>query len=116
MTDNDTIFGKIIRGEIPADKVYEDEELLAFRDVNPAAPTHVLIIPKKLIATIDDASESDAALVGRLMLRAAAIARDLGIADDGYRLVMNCRQHGGQTVYHIHLHLIGGRQLSWPPG
>jgi histidine triad (HIT) family protein len=113
---NDTLFGKIIRGEIPADRVYEDAELLAFRDVNPAAPTHVLIIPKKFIPTIDQASPTDAELLGKMMLKAAEIARAEGIADDGYRLVMNCNAGGGQSVYHLHLHLIGGRSMGWPPG
>jgi histidine triad (HIT) family protein len=113
---NDTIFAKIIRGEIPCDKVYEDESILAFRDINPAAPTHILIIPKKPIATVADAEEADALLLGGLMLKAAEIARLEGIAEDGYRLVVNCRSHGGQTVYHLHMHLLGGRAMGWPPG
>jgi histidine triad (HIT) family protein len=114
--NNDTIFGKIIRGEIPCDKVYEDELLLAFRDINPAAPTHILIIPKKAIPRVADAVDDDALLLGKLMLKAAEIARSEGIAEDGYRLVVNCNAHGGQTVYHLHMHLLGGRALGWPPG
>jgi histidine triad (HIT) family protein len=113
---NDTIFGKIIRGEIPCDKVYEDDDLLAFRDVNPAAPTHILIIPKKFIPTIDEAQAGDAEILGKMMLRAAAIARQEGIAENGYRLVVNCNADGGQSVYHLHLHLVGGRAMAWPPG
>lgn len=112
----DTLFGKIIRREIPADIVYEDDEVLAFRDINPQAPVHVLFIPKKPIATINDAEESDAALIGKLVLRAAAWAKQQGFAQDGYRCVINCNEHGGQTVFHLHLHLLGGRQLHWPPG
>ena len=114
--NNDTIFGRIIRGEIPSDKVFEDDEVLAFRDVNPAAPTHILIIPKKHLATVGDATDEDALLMGKLMLTATRIARDEGIAEDGYRLVINCNAHGGQTVYHLHMHLLGGRAMGWPPG
>lgn len=113
---NDTIFGRILRGEIPCDKVYEDDQVLAFRDINPAAPTHILIIPRKHIATINDAGAEDAALLGHMMLTAAKLARAEGIADDGYRLVINCNGDGGQTVYHLHLHVLGGRALGWPPG
>jgi histidine triad (HIT) family protein len=112
----DTIFGKIVRGEIPAHKVYEDEEYFAFKDINPQAPTHILIIPRKPIPKISDATDVDRALIGGLVLRANDIARALGIADDGYRLVFNCGKHGGQEVYHLHLHLLGGRQMKWPPG
>ena len=109
----DTIFGKIIRGEIPADVVHEDDEVLAFRDVNPQAPVHVLIIPKrKEIPTLNDASTQDQALLGHMLLMAAKIAADLGIAESGYRLIMNCNEEGGQTVYHLHLHLVGGRQMK----
>ena len=111
-----TIFAKIVDGEIPADKVYEDDQVLAFRDLNPQAPTHVLIIPKKAIATVNDIAEDDAALVGKLFLAAKKIAADAGFAEDGYRLVMNCNDAGGQTVFHIHLHLLGGRTFTWPPG
>lgn len=109
----DTIFGRIIRGEIPADVVFEDDEVLAFRDVNPQAPVHVLIIPKrKEIPTLDDAGKEDQALLGHMLLTAARIAADLGIAQSGYRLIMNCNAEGGQTVYHLHLHLVGGRQMK----
>ena len=114
--DNDTIFGKIIRREIPADVVYEDDYVLAFRDVAPAAPTHILFIPKAHIATLNDARAEQAELLGRLMLAAADYAKQNGLAQDGYRVVMNCNEHGGQTVYHIHLHLLAGRQMAWPPG
>jgi len=115
MTD-DTIFAKIIRREIPADIVYEDEHVLGFRDIDPKAPVHVLFIPKRPIATLDDAREDDAELLGRILLAAAGWARAQGLAEDGYRVVMNCREHGGQTVYHIHLHLLAGRHMTWPPG
>ncbi|MGI9276896.1 MAG: histidine triad nucleotide-binding protein [Endozoicomonas sp.] len=108
------LFCKMVAGEIPTDKVYEDDDVLAFRDINPQAPTHILIIPKKHIATLNDAD--DPALLGRLMVTAKNLAAEEGLADDGYRVVMNCNSHGGQSVYHIHLHLLGGRQLTWPPG
>ncbi|HEX5057671.1 MAG TPA: histidine triad nucleotide-binding protein [Gammaproteobacteria bacterium] len=113
---SDTIFSKIIRREIPADIVYEDGEVLAFRDINPQAPTHVLIIPKKVIPTVNDLKEADAALVGKLVLTAQKIAAEQGLSEDGYRLVINCNTRAGQTVYHLHLHLLGGRQMKWPPG
>ena len=112
----DTIFGKIIRREIAADIVYEDDELLAFRDVNPQAPVHVLFIPKKPIATLDDATAEDAALLGRLLLAAADYARREGFAAQGYRTVVNCNEYGGQTVFHLHVHLLAGRRMHWPPG
>ena len=112
----DTIFGKIIRREIPADIVWENDELLAFRDVNPQAPVHVLFIPKRPIATLDDATAEDAALLGRLLLAAADYARREGVAAQGYRTVINCNEYGGQTVFHLHLHLLAGRHMHWPPG
>lgn len=112
----DTIFDKIIRREIPADIVYEDDEILAFRDIAPAAPVHVLFIPKKAIATLNDASAADAAPIGKLVLAAARWAKSQGFAEKGYRVVMNCNPEGGQTVFHIHLHLLAGRQMHWPPG
>jgi histidine triad (HIT) family protein len=112
----DTIFGKIIRREIPADIVYEDDEVLAFRDLNPQAPVHVLFIPKRPIATLDAAAPADAELLGKLLLAAAAYARAQGLAEDGYRAVVNCNALGGQTVYHLHVHLLAGRQMTWPPG
>lgn len=112
----DTLFGKIIRREIPADIVYEDDEILAFRDISPQAPVHVLFIPKKPIATLNDAAEADAPLLGKLIMAAVRWAKSQGFAAKGYRLVTNCNQDGGQTVPHIHLHLLAGRQMCWPPG
>ena len=112
----DTIFGKIIRREIPADIVYEDDDVLAFRDLNPQAPVHVLFIPKKPIATLNDAAPDDAVLLGKVLLAAANYAKQEGFAEDGYRTVINCNTHGGQTVYHIHMHVLGQRQMNWPPG
>jgi len=113
---SDDLFLKIIDREIPADIVYESDELLAFRDISPQAPTHILIIPKQHIATVNDLEEGHAELVGKMFLLAAELARKEGFSDDGYRLVMNCGNQGGQAVYHIHLHLLGGRQMEWPPG
>lgn len=110
-----TIFGKIIRREIPADIVYEDEHCLAFRDVNPQAPTHVLLIPRKEIARLADATAEDQALLGHLMLVAGRLARELGV-DDAFRLVVNNGAEAGQSVFHLHLHLVAGRRFSWPPG
>ena len=112
----DCIFCKIIAGDIPGDIVYQDDDVLAFRDLNPQAPTHILVIPKKHIATTNDLKPEDAELAGKLLLAAGKIARDEGIADDGYRTVLNCNAGAGQTVFHIHLHLLGGRPMSWPPG
>lgn len=106
------IFEKIIAGDIPADIVYRDEQVVAFRDISPAAPVHVLIVPVKPIPTVDDVSEEDAALLGKMILTARNIARDEGVEEDGYRLVFNCRSHGGQEVFHLHLHLIAGRALG----
>jgi histidine triad (HIT) family protein len=111
-----TIFDKIITGEIPADIVYNDDEVLAFRDINPQAPVHILIIPKKPIPTINDLTDRDAELVGRLFLAAKQIAADLGVAESGYRTLMNFNKDGGQDFFHIHLHLLAGRQMTWPPG
>lgn len=108
----DTVFSKIIRRELPADIVYEDDEILAFRDINPQVPTHVLIIPKVEIATVNDIQPQQAELIGKLVLTAQLIARQQGIADDGYRLIINCNQYGCQEVFHLHLHLLGGRQLK----
>jgi len=113
---SDDLFEKIVRREIPADIVFENDDILAFRDVNPQAPTHVLIIPKQRIATINDLKASQAELIGRMVLAARDIAAKQGLAEDGYRLVFNCNEHGGQSVYHIHLHLLGGRAMGWPPG
>jgi len=113
---SDTIFSKIIKREIPADILYEDDEVLAFRDVSPKAPTHFLVIPKLEIPTINDIQPSQAELIGKMVLTAQQLAKQEGIAEQGYRLVMNCNEDGGQTVFHIHLHVLGGRGLSWPPG
>jgi histidine triad (HIT) family protein len=109
---SDTIFSKIINREIPADIVYEDDDILAFRDIAPQAPVHILVIPKVQIATANDIQPAQAELIGNMVLAAQKIAQQEGIAEDGYRLVMNCNQHGGQVVYHIHLHLMGGHQLG----
>jgi histidine triad (HIT) family protein len=113
---SDTIFGRIAAGEIPADIVYQDDDLVAFRDLSPQAPTHILIIPRKPIRTLDSLEEADAQLAGKLLLAAAKVARQVGIADAGYRVVVNCNAAGGQTVFHLHLHLLGGRPMQWPPG
>jgi histidine triad (HIT) family protein len=113
MTDN--IFLKIVEKKIPARIAYEDERCLAFHDVNPQAPTHVLIIPKKVIPTHADLTDADRDLLGHLHLVAAKLAEQLGL-QDGYRLVVNCKEQGGQTVPHLHMHLLGGRSLHWPPG
>lgn len=112
----DCLFCKIINREIPADIVYEDEHMLAFNDINPQAPTHMLIIPKRHIATLNDLEEADLALVGRLQYTAAKLAKEAGFAEEGYRVLMNCNEKGGQTVYHIHMHLMGGRRFTWPAG
>jgi len=110
-----TLFGKIIRREIAADIVYEDDLCLAFRDINPQAPTHVLVIPKTEIAKLSDAGADDQALLGHLMLAAGKIARSLGVAD-AFRLVVNNGADAGQSVFHLHLHILAGRKLRWPPG
>ena len=112
----DTIFGKIIAREIPADIVYEDDNVLAFRDVSPQAPMHVLVVPKKPLANLLDAGEADTLLLGQLMQAAVHVARTLGVAEGGFRVVVNVGKDGGQTVDHLHLHLLGGRHLTWPPG
>ena len=112
----DCLFCKMVSGEITPDTVYEDDDILAFKDINPQAPLHVLIIPKAHIATVNDLSDANAATVGRLFLTAKQIAADNDLTDPGYRLVMNCNADAGQTVFHIHLHLLGGRPMTWPPG
>lgn len=112
----DCLFCKLVARDIPADIVFEDEDVIAFRDIAPQAPTHILIIPKRHISTLNDLTEEDCALVGRLQFTAQKIAKEVGIAEDGYRVVMNCNEDGGQTVYHIHMHLLGGRSMTWPPG
>ncbi len=108
----ETVFSKIIRKEIPADIVYQDDLVTAFRDINPQAPTHILVIPNDLIPTMNDVTADDEAVLGRMMTVASKIARDERLAEDGYRMIINCKQHGGQEVYHIHLHLLGGRPLG----
>lgn len=113
---SDTVFSKIIRKEIPAKIVYEDDLSLAFHDIAPKAPTHVLIIPKKPIPSLEEVEPEDQALIGHLFLVLQKVARQLGIAEHGYRVAINCREGGGQEVPHLHLHLLGGRKLSWPPG
>ncbi len=113
---SETIFTKIINREIPADILYEDDEVLAFTDVSPQAPEHFLVIPKQAIATINDIQPEQAHLIGKMVLTAQKLARDKGVAEKGYRLVMNCNEDGGQTVFHIHMHVLAGRAMSWPPG
>jgi len=110
------LFCRVIAGELPSKKVYEDETLFAFHDINPQAPVHVLVVPKAHIATLNDLGPGDQDLVGQVVRRAAAIAKDLGIDARGYRTVFNCNREAGQTVFHIHLHLLGGRAMAWPPG
>lgn len=115
MTSQETIFSKIIRREIPANIVYEDDLALAFKDVNPQAPVHILVIPKKPIPKLSDAESEDHALLGHLLLTAKRVAEQVGLAN-GYRIVINTGADGGQSVYHLHLHILGGRQMTWPPG
>jgi len=112
----DCLFCKIAAGEFNTEFLYSDEQIVAFRDIHPQAPTHVLIIPRKHIATINDVNDDDAALVGKMVLVAKKVARELDIAESGYRLVFNCNEDGGQEVFHIHLHLLAGRAMQWPPG
>ena len=112
----DCLFCKIVRREIPATLVYEDERVVAFNDINPQAPTHVLVVPKRHIATLNDLGTEDDRLVGELVRRAAAVATERGLAPGGYRTVFNTNRDAGQTVFHIHLHLLGGRAMTWPPG
>ncbi len=116
MSSENCLFCKIVAGDIPAEIIYESDSAIGFRDVNPQAPTHVLIIPREHIATINDLDAGHEMTVGNLYMAAKAIAADEGIADDGYRVVMNCNEAAGQTVFHIHLHLLGGRSFAWPPG
>lgn len=113
---NDCLFCKMVRGEIKPDIVMETADLIAFRDINPRAPTHILVVPRKHIPTLNDLGASDVMLIGKLVLTAREIAQREKIAEQGYRLVMNCNHGGGQTVFHIHLHLLGGRTMTWPPG
>lgn len=111
-----SIFARIINGEIPARKVLETEHVLAFHDVNPQAPVHVLVVPKRLLVSVADAGPADVELLGLLMLAAVEVAANLGIAEQGYRVVTNVGRDGGQSVPHLHLHVLGGRSLTWPPG
>ena len=113
---SDCLFCKILDGEIPCDRVYEDDHVIAFRDMNPQAPTHILVIPRKHIPTVNDLTADDKNIVGEMMLAAQAIAKQEGIEESGYRLIMNCNEGAGQTVFHIHLHILGGRRMNWPPG
>ena len=113
---SDCLFCKMVAGTIKANTVFETPKILAFRDIHPQAPTHVLVIPKRHIATINDLKSDDAELIGEMLLAAKAVAQDDGIAQSGYRTVMNCNADAGQSVFHIHLHVLGGRPLSWPPG
>lgn len=112
----DTIFSKIILKEIPAEIVYEDDNVLAFKDIAPQAPIHILVIPKKEIPTVNDITEDDIPIVGKLVFVAKQLAKKFNIDANGYRLVINCNQDAGQAVYHLHLHLLGGRKFVWPPG
>jgi histidine triad (HIT) family protein len=113
---SDCLFCKIIDRTIPASIVYEDDRVMAFNDINPQGPTHVLVVPKRHIASLNDLTPADDAAIGEVVRRAAAIAKDRGVSIGGFRTVFNTNKDGGQTVFHIHLHLIGGRSLSWPPG
>ena len=112
----DCLFCKIIAGDIPSAKVYEDDKVYAFRDIEPQAPVHILIIPKEHIASANELTEENASLVGHVFAVAAKIAKEEGIAEGGYRIVNNCGEDGGQTVKHLHFHMLGGRSLAWPPG
>ncbi|RDH89074.1 MAG: histidine triad nucleotide-binding protein [endosymbiont of Seepiophila jonesi] len=113
---SDCLFCKMVSGDIQPNVVYEDDDILAFRDLNPQAPTHILVIPKRHISTLNDLEPGDEALMGNLVLTAARIAEKEGIAEAGYRTLLNCNAEAGQTVFHIHLHLLGGRPMGWPPG
>ncbi|HET6654696.1 MAG TPA: histidine triad nucleotide-binding protein [Gammaproteobacteria bacterium] len=112
----DCLFCKIAAGELNADIVFQDDDVVAFRDINPQASTHILIVPRRHIPTINDLTDEDAPLVGRLSMVARDLAAQEGIAEDGYRVVMNCMEGAGQSVWHVHMHLLGGRPLGWPPG
>jgi len=116
MSDEECMFCRIGRGDIEARIIHESDDVLAFRDINPQAPTHALIIPRRHIASINEIGDGDAELIGKLYLAARDLARQEGFADPGYRLVMNCNAAAGQTVFHLHLHLLGGRDFTWPPG
>ena len=113
---NDCLFCKMISGEIPCDIVYENESVFAFRDIDPKAPTHILLIPRKHVRSINELGESDQTLAGELLLIAKKIAKDEGIDESGFRTIFNTNSDGGQTVFHIHMHILGGRKMAWPPG
>lgn len=113
---SDCLFCKIRDGKIPAELVFQNDEVLAFNDVNPQAPTHLLIIPKKHVSTVNDLNQEDEVMMGKLFSAAKQIAAEKGLSDDGYRLVVNCNEGAGQTVFHIHMHLLAGRAMTWPPG
>ncbi len=113
---SECLFCKMVSGEIAPDKVYEDDDVLAFRDISPQAPHHLLVIPKEHIATLNDLEARHASLLGKMYLAVKAIAKQEGVSESGYRTVMNCNSDGGQTVYHIHLHMLAGRGMQWPPG
>ena len=110
------VFCKIVAGETPAATVYDDDQVLAFRDIQPEAPIHIIIIPKRHIATLNDLTPADAELIGRMHLAARQVALDLGVAESGYRTLINCNRDAGQYVFHVHMHLLAGRNLGWPPG
>ncbi len=116
MSQNDNLFKKIMRGEIPSSKVYEDDDVFAFNDIAPVAPAHILIIPKAPLDSLDELTDDDALVAGKLLLAASKLAKKLGFSKDGYRCVINTGAQGGQTVPHLHLHLIAGRDFIWPPG
>jgi histidine triad (HIT) family protein len=113
---SDCLFCKIAGGEIPVELVYEDDDVVAFRDINPQAPLHTLVVPRRHIPTLNDLQPEDAELVGRMYLAAQRVAADAGVAEAGYRTVFNCNAQAGQTVFHLHLHVLGGRAMQWPPG
>lgn len=114
--ENDCIFCKIIKKEIPASVVYEDDEILAFNDLNPQAPLHVLFVPKKHIGTVNELSEEDSGIIGKIFSKAKMLAKEENVDASGYRLVTNCNEDAGQEVFHMHVHLLGGRKFTWPPG
>ena len=114
--EEETIFSQIIDKKKPAEIIFEDEEVIAFKDINPQAPVHVLIVPRKPIPKLTDAEESDTAILGKMVMVAKQIAKDFGLDEDGFRLLLNEGKNGGQTIYHLHFHLLGGRRLMWPPG
>ena len=116
MYDENNIFAKILNSEIQCDKVYEDKDVLFFNDINPVAPHHVLIVPKKHISTLNDIDENDFNIIGKIHLAANKIASERGISESGFRTVFNCNKDAGQAVFHIHMHLVGGRKMNWPPG